>query len=354
MRSTAHLPLRRRLLGFGLASGLMGAGRGAGARDEPHSSYGQRSEVHEFAAELASGHDLDPAWVRSCLAAGRRCPDADRWMAPVPSASRDWRRFRLGQLDPRRLARGQSFWSQYEPALARAQANFGTAPEFVVAILGIESSYGRLTGRYRTLDVLMTLAFDCERRAAEYREELGQFLLLCHEQSSDPTGYFGSIAGAIGLPQFLPSSIRRYALDFDHDGRVDIAHSATDAVGSVGHFLYQHGWRPDLPALIDVEVPATAMAGEALDAPRRWQQLQDLGLTSTLDLAPDESVQLIGLPYLDAQGLAAQEFRLGTDNLTVLLGYNRSHFYAAAVVDLALELRKGFQAGPGAGYSASG
>ena len=356
MTSNPYHRSRRRLLGLGLACGLIGAGRETRARSEPDSSYGQRPEVQEFGAELARRNNLDPAWVRTCLRAGRRCRQAERWMSAGKSAPRDWHRFRVSQIDPRKLDHGHAFWHEYPEALKQAQANFGIAPEFVVAILGIESAYGRVTGRYRTLDVLLTLAFDCPRRAAEYREELAQFLLLCHEQGRDPTGYLGSIAGAIGLPQFLPSSIRRYALDFDHDGRIDIVHSAADAVGSVAHFLYQHGWRADIPVFIDVQVPAAAAkaASDALDAPWRWSQLQDLGATSKPDLAPDQSVQLIVLPYLDAQGQPMQEFRLGTENLGALLGYNRSYFYAASVADLALELRNRFDAEPVNDHSASG
>ena len=247
---------RRRLLGLALAGGWFALGGRAWAAKAASASYVSRPEVQDFAGDTADRFGLEMAWVQSALASGRHCEAAARWMAAPSSPSQDWHRFRQGQIDAHKLARGLSFWWKYQDALQQAQIRFGIDPEIVVAIIGIESGYGRVTGRFRTLDVLLTLAFDLPRRAGEYREELAQLLMLSHEQGTDPTRYLGSIAGAIGMPQFLPSSIRRYALDFDEDGQIDLAHSARDAIGSVAHFLSGHGWRAGLPlSLIHISEP---------------------------------------------------------------------------------------------------
>ncbi len=360
MSAPAPRPARRRLVALALAGAALGVVRGTLAspvRAAPAPAlFWSRPPVRAFAARMTEQFDLPPDWVQSCLRAARPCAAAVRWMSPTPAPLRDWRRFRLRQIDEHRLARGLSFWWKHQDALERSQAQFGVPAEIIVAIIGIESGYGRVTGQHSTLDVLMTLAFDCPRRSEEYRAELAQLLLLCHELGSDPAGYRGSIAGAIGLPQFLPSSIRRFALDFDHDGRIDLVHSASDAIGSVGHFLSEHGWRADLPVnlALDRLPPDELGASPDGDPVMRWGQALQLGVRSEQELAATEPVRLIALPFLDSSGRTRQEWRAGTDNFEALLGYNRSEPYAATVADLAQQLRDRFDADAAAVHSASG
>lgn len=316
---------RRRLaasLGLGAAGLLRPALALAGL-----GSYWSRPQVREFAARTAERFGLPPEWIASAIRAGRPSETAARWMGSVAPAPGDWRLYRRSQIDEHRLARGLSFWWKYQQSLDQARDSFGTPHEIVVAIIGVESHYGRVTGRFRVLDVLLTLGFDLARRADEYQEELAQFLMLCREQDLDPASILGSIAGAIGMPQFLPSSIRRYAVDFDADGRIDLARSAHDAIGSVANFLAAHGWQPDLPVMLPADM-----------APPD----------------PAESLRPIALGYRDDSGQACEEPRIATANFEALLGYNRSNLYAAAVADLALELRSRFDADPPQPASASG
>ena len=345
---------RRRQLAIALGGGAMGLGRHASSAPRQSSAYWNRPLVREFAQATSERFGLPPGWVESAIRSGRPNAAAARWMATASSTgAEDWLRYRRSQIDAHRLARGLSFWWKYQDTLERARDEFGPAPEIVVAIIGVESQYGRMTGRFRILDVLLTLAFDVPRRAAEYREELAQFLMLSREQNVEASSCLGSIAGAIGLPQFLPSSIRRYAIDFDADGRIDLAHSPLDAIGSVAHFLLQHGWRAELPVMF--AAPAAGDAAPALDdGPTRWSSLAALGLGSDLELSPDETVRVFGLNYLDDQGQAQRDPRIGTANFEALLGYNRSNLYAATVAELAVELRRRFDADIAQPGSASG
>ncbi|MFZ5541132.1 MAG: lytic murein transglycosylase [Pseudomonadota bacterium] len=240
------------------------------------------------------------------------------------------------------MREGHAFLRQHRAALARAADRYGVPESIVVAIIGIETFFGRVMGNLRTLDVLLTLAFDYTRRAALYREELAQFLLLCREHGIDPAAPRGSYAGALGLPQFMPGSVRRYAVDFDGDGRVDLAASREDAIGSVANFLAAHGWRRDVPVLFPARADATIIEvlGRGIFAGYRWQDVAALGVTIDASLPGETRVLLIDLPYLTSDGVEAVEYRVGTINASALLHYNRSFFYAAAVADLAQAIER--------------
>jgi membrane-bound lytic murein transglycosylase B len=307
-----------------------------------NASYTARADVQEFIADIAAKHGLERDWIERVLAQGRYSESAERLTTPgqLPAWTRNWLEYRARNVDARRIDEGSAFARAHREALERAELRFGVPPTVIVAIIGIESQYGRMTGRHRTLDVLLTLAFDYTRRAALYRDQLTQFLLLCDEQSLDPLAQRGSFAGALGLPQFMPGSIRRFAIDFDADGRIDLMASAADAIGSVGNFLYAHGWERDTPvhfaARADAQVVETL--GRGIRANHRWQDVAAMGVHIDGELPADASVLLIDLPLLNADGDVGVEYRLGTVNLSALLHYNRSYFYAAAVTDLAFVL----------------
>jgi membrane-bound lytic murein transglycosylase B len=196
-------------------------------------------------------------------------------------------------------------------------------------------------GSFRTLDVLLTLSFDYPRRAALYREELAQFLLLCREQDLDPLAQRGSFAGALGLPQFMPGSVRRHAVDFDGDGRVDLMRSTADAIGSVGSFLSSHGWQRDHAVQFEAQATREVVAtlGRGIRAQYRWADVAALGVSIAGELDDDARVLLLDLDFVTPAGIEGTEFRVGTVNLSALLHYNRSYFYAAAVAEFAAELR---------------
>ncbi len=223
------------------------------AAAETRAPYLKRADVHEFIDELLAQHGFERHRIERWFADARYSPAVERYMQPpIAFSQRNWLDYRARYLDEQRVQSGASFMRQHQDALQRAQQQFGVPPEIIAAIIGIETYYGRITGNFRTLDALITLSFDYLRRAEYYRQQLTEFFLLVREQNSDPLTIRGSFAGAIGLPQFMPGSIRRYAVDFDGDGRVDLTGSTADAIGSVGSFLAAHDWQRDLPIVFDV------------------------------------------------------------------------------------------------------
>lgn len=309
--------------------------------------YLQRAEVRDFIDAAVAAHGLDRAWVERVLAAGRYSEAAQRLTTPAlaPPASRDWYAYRARHVDERRVREGAAFWRAQRGWLAAAYERYGVPEEIAVAVVGIESRFGRTLGTYRTLDVLLTLAFDYTRRADLYRAELVQFLLLCREQRLDPLALRGSFAGALGLPQFMPSSVRSFALDFDRDGRIDLMASAADAIGSIANFLAAHGWQRDLPIVLPAHADAGALdvLGRGIRASYRWRDVAALGVTIEGELDADTRVLLIDLPFVSADGVEGMEMRIGTVNLAALLHYNRSYFYAVAVAELGQAIRESVQ-----------
>jgi len=307
-------------------------------------SYPLRSDVQDYIDAIVAAHGLDRGWVERVLARGRYSEAAERLTTPgnAPPSARNWAEYRARNVDERRVREGHAFLRQHRAALARAADRYGVPESIVVAIVGIETHFGRVMGNLRTLDVLLTLAFDYTRRASLYREELAQFLLLCREQGVDPTAPRGSFAGAIGLPQFMPGSVRRYAVDFDGDGRIDLAASREDAIGSVANFLAAHGWRRGHAVLFPAQADASVVEvlGRGIVASYRWRDVAALGVTTDTSLPGETRVLLIDLPYLTSDGVEAVEYRVGTVNASALLHYNRSFFYAAAVADLAQAIER--------------
>jgi membrane-bound lytic murein transglycosylase B len=300
--------------------------------------YTDRPEVRAFVAEMAERHGFAPARLLEHFR--RATPSRAVIKAITPPADpglRSWQAYRSRFVESRRIDRGLEFWQRHAETLGAAEAAYGVPAEIIVAIIGIETYYGRHPGRFEVFNALTNLAFDYPPRAALFRGELEALLLLARDQGRDPWSYRGSYAGAIGLPQFLPSSIRRYAVDFDGEGGIDLAGSEQDAIGSIGRFLHDHGWQQGaviaLPARVDGD-PAALLA-EGIRPVRQPAALKALGIEA--DGAPDQPAALIDL----ATPGSATEYRLGFDNFFVLTRYNRSSFYAAAVMDLAAALRAG-------------
>ncbi len=343
---------RRQLLMAALAAGF-GTSH---ARRPAESPYLARPDVQAFIDAFAIEHAVPRRWVEKALASGRRSVQAERLMTPSLSpAPRDWTRYRARALDESRLRDAEAFVQAHQRTLARAEQDFGVPGEIVVAIIGIETFFGRVMGNFRTLDVLLTLAFDYPRRADFYRQELANFLALGHRGRIDVLKQTGSFAGAIGLPQFMPSSVRHYALDYDGDGRVELARSPVDAIGSVAHYLQRQGWERERPVMFEA-VANEAIAdqlGRGIAASRTWAEVADLGVRIDGYLPPDARVVLLDLPYLDPDGNDGIAYRIGTVNLAAILHYNRSYFYGAAVAEFAAAVREQ-GAGPGAGGHAAG
>jgi len=329
---------RQGLLRAGAA--LLLAAPGAALPESVH--YAQRPEVRAFIDRMSAEHGFSARALARLFAEARYQPQVVAAMTrPVVSPPKYYE-FAPRFLDSARVDAGAEFWRAHVDALERAQRRFGVPPEIVVAILGVETYYGRNTGSYRVLDALVTLAFDYPRRADFFRGELEQFLLLAREQGISPLAPKGSYAGAIGMPQFMPGSIRAYALDFDDDGRIDLANDADDAVGSVAHYLARHGWREDQPimtqARVDAEDPDPVLGrfDGGIAEPRslaEWTHDGITGFSIPGDLASDP----VGLLMLEAE--SGPTYWLVFPNWRVLTRYNRSRLYASVVWQLAQSLR---------------
>lgn len=274
-----------------------------------------------------------------------------RLMDPAaPGFKRSWQAYRKRFIEAKRIAYGKAFWDENASALERASRRFGVPPYVVVGIIGVESIYGRNTGNFPVLEALSTLSFDYPRRAAYFAKELEHFLLWTREHGVDPTAVRGSFAGAIGLPQFMPGSIRRHAVDFDGDGTVDLSGSPADAIGSVASFLRGHGWdassaqalRKILSASAEPKAKALLDAGWRPHASR--QAIEDSGLRFPADDSgtnpgPEAQAQfrwaVFELPNADAPSTW-----IATDhNFWVITRYNQSPFYAMAVLELGEAVR---------------
>jgi membrane-bound lytic murein transglycosylase B len=251
---------------------------------------------------------------------------------------RSWQTYRSRFVNEARAAEGAEFWRRNAAALERAAQEHGVPEEIIVAIIGVETVYGRQMGTWRVIDALSTLAFDYPPRAEFFRGELEQYLLFAREQSIDVFSVKGSYAGAIGIPQFMPGSYRRFAVDFDGDGTANLRGSETDAVGSVANFLAKHGWRRgeriSLPARVAGDT-YRALLEIGIEPKASLADLKKYGVETRSDLPLETPVALI---ELESPGAAA-EYRLGLRNFYVLTRYNRSALYASAVYDLAQDIK---------------
>jgi membrane-bound lytic murein transglycosylase B len=305
-------------------------------------SYRDRIEVRAFIDSLAERHGFDAGALDALFAQVSRSDDALRLMSPPPRGSfkRSWRAYRSRFIDRARIISGIRFWEEHDEAVERAARHYGVPGEVLVSIIGVETVYGRVTGNHRVVDVLTTLAFDFPRRADYFRSELEQYLLLARQEGFDPLSVQGSYAGAIGLPQFMPGSIRRWAVDFDGDGRIDLHGSPADAIGSVANFLVAHGWAPGEPlryrALIADPARLAPLVEAGILPAYTIGQLREYGVDSADPVSLDTKLALIDLPNADDP----PDYWLGGQNFYVITRYNRSSFYAMAVIELAQTLRE--------------
>lgn len=309
--------------------------------DNAGTNYGLRDDVVDFAREVAERRGFDTAWVVKHLAQARKVETVQRLMMPPPAGQpKNWAAYRDRFVEPRRIGAGAAFWQANEPWLAKAERQWGVPAEIVVGIIGVETYYGRISGNFRVLDALATLAFDFPTgrrdRTPYFRGELEQFLVWCDRERVDPQLPRGSFAGAMGLPQFMPGSLNRWAVDFDADGHVDLAGSSADAIGSVAHFLAEHGWQRDMPARYEVTPPDDEAARQVLlepDIVPRFTAAQFAERGARLADAGRAHAGPLALVLLENGG-AAPSYVAGTQNFHALTRYNASSYYALAVVSL--------------------
>jgi peptidoglycan lytic transglycosylase B len=326
----------RRALPLLLLAALAATAR---AEDVAPEGYAQRADVADFIHQLVERHAFKAEELRTVFARARREDGVLAAMRAQPRQSDSWEAYRALFVNERHLRNGLDFWQEHRGPLRRARRAYGVPEEIVVAIIGIETFYGRNTGRWRVIDALSTLAFDYPPRALFFRGELENYLLFARELELDVFSVKGSYAGAIGMPQFMPGSYLRYAVDFDGDGAIDLLDNAADAIGSVANFLRRHGWRPGAPvqraARIAGEGYRGVVAGDPL--PRNTlDELRKLGVEAKGAPLPGDTpavlLRLESPPKPD-------EYRIGLQNLYVLTRYNQSLFYALSVADLAAQLR---------------
>jgi membrane-bound lytic murein transglycosylase B len=299
--------------------------------------YAARPDVQVFIAEMVERHAFPQRGLERLFANARYQDSIVTAITPLPRGTRSWQTYRANFVSPRRVEAGALFWRENAATLERAARTFGVPPGIVVAIIGVETEYGRNTGSFRVLDALATLAFDYPRRAEYFRSELEQYLLYTRESRLDATTLKGSYAGAIGIPQFMPGSIRRFGVDFDSDGRRDLRASRADAIGSVANFLASHGWVADAPIALAARVEGEAyralVDGEVVPI-HRADVLRAAGVEFAGAVEPETPCVLVELESPNA----APVFLVGLQNFYALTRYNRSSFYAAAVNDLAEEI----------------
>ncbi|HEX4884392.1 MAG TPA: lytic murein transglycosylase B [Casimicrobiaceae bacterium] len=319
------------------------ASRRAVAAEEARAPYPAREDVRTFITEMQDAHGFAAPELERWLGAAKFQPRIVELMNRPVMDPPKWYQYAPQFLSPERVEAGLAFWSANAPALARAEQATGVPAEVIVAIIGVETYYGRVTGSHRVIDALATLAFDYPRRASFFRGELKEFLLLAREQGFSPLAVRGSFAGAMGLPQFMPGSYRRYAIDFDGSGSADLWRSADDAIGSVANYFARHDWKPGQPVMIraTIDVPDRDGVLRKLDgglAERRplaaWNREGVVTVPLPADVQPDP----VGVLLLE-ESANASSFWFAFHNFYVITRYNRSRLYASAVWQLAQALR---------------
>lgn len=278
--------------------------------------------------------------VRSWLDAAQVRDSILQTMAKPPE-SRSWPEYRAGFLTESRIRAGVQFWESNAGWLSVAQCRYGVQPEYIVAILGVETFYGRQTGRYPILDALVTLGFHYPPRSQFFQDELEQFLLLSREERMDPLAHKGSYAGAMGIPQFMPSSFRRWAVDLNGDGVRDIWNEPADAIGSVANYFKSFGWQEGGQFLLPVTVTPSDELDRLMQMPFTARQ-KTLAGWRALGVDPGESALPSDTPawLFSLDDGTQKNWFLGLNNYFVLTRYNRSVYYATSVLQLAQALRQ--------------
>ena len=304
----------------------------------PGNDLSQRADVQAWAAEFGAKKGINPVFLLDTLKSAKIESRIIELMDAPVKAPTPWFEYAPRFLNEGRINGGVTFWTNNEAALARARTYFGLPSEIVVAIIGVETHYGRNVGSFRVLDALATLAFDYPRRADYFRGELEEFFLLALDNGFTLTTPKGSYAGAMGIAQFMPRSYRFYAVDFDGDGRVDLWQT-TDAIGSAAFYLKEHGWKTGAPVLTSLHLSAETAATLAplidngLSDPQPWKHWRALGVHLADARAVIDDNAAVSLLSLD--GDTGPVYFLAHDNFRVLLRYNRSRLYAASVAHLA-------------------
>lgn len=303
--------------------------------------FGERPEVQKFIQEVAKQYNFDPQKLTKLFNTVKPLPKVIH-KERYPFEENPWFTYRKHFVTPERVQAGVEFWKKHAKTLARAQRIYGIPASIIVAIIGTESQYGLHTGNFKVLDALANLTFDFPERADFFRMELTEFLLMCREKHINPTSVLGSYAGAIGQPQFMPSSFRKYAVDFSHNGRIDLSHDEVDVIGSIANYLNQHGWETHHPIYIKARLRrhhAKKLPPSSHQINFTLAKLKKFGIIPVQDL-PDDTP----LGFIKLQDEDGYEYWLGLNNMYVIKTYNRSILYTMAVYQLSNKLQEAYQA----------
>lgn len=301
--------------------------------------YSDRKDVRAYVDQLVRKHKFNRAELLGLFRGVRKQQAVLDAIAKPAERELTWKEYRPIFLKDARIQAGVEFRQQYSDALERAEALYGVPPEIIAAIIGVETFFGKHTGKHPVLDSLVTLSFDGDRRQEFFRRELEEFLLLAKEQQVDPFSIKGSYAGAMGWPQFISSSYRAYAVDFDGDGKRDLWNNPVDAIGSVANYFRKHGWEKGETVVVAAQLADNAgdLSGIAVERGRTGLKpalsigaLASKGVRSEVPLPPAQLATLLKL-----QGEQGDEYWLGLKNFYVITRYNHSAMYAMAVYQLA-------------------
>jgi membrane-bound lytic murein transglycosylase B len=318
--------------------------------------YATRAEVMQEAQDLAERLGLDAEWVRQAIGQAHYMPGIARAILPPPvGVPKNWALYRSRFIDPVRIKAGLRFWLANQDTLQRAEQQTGVPARIIVGIIGVETIYGQNTGSFRVIDALCTLAFDfpaahpkAETRAVFFKSELEAYLALTARTRTDPLALRGSYAGAMGWPQFMPSSWTRYAIDFDGDGRVDLFNSQADVIGSVANYFQAFHWQRGLPTHYPVQFDATTLDLPALLAPDIKPSFSVAELAARgaiVDAGGTAAAEPLALIELQ-NGEAPAQYVVGTDNFYTITRYNWSSYYAMAVIELGQAVAEAVAAQP--------
>jgi membrane-bound lytic murein transglycosylase B len=298
----------------------------------------KRSDVKEFISHMVVSYGFKKRALRKLLRGAELQPAIVEAMAKPAEKAKLWYEYRPIFVTERRIQEGVEFWTAHRQALDQASVHSGVAPEYLAAILGVETFYGRRTGTYRVLDALVTLSFEYPPRGKFFRDELEQFLLLTRDGRLNAKSVKGSYAGAMGVPQFMPSNYRRYAIDADANGRIDLWSDWPDVCASVGNYLKEHGWNAGEPVLGEATVApenAADLDGRKLALSETVGSLNAKGVSFDSPLPAEAPAILVAVD--EADGV---HWRVGYNNFYVITRYNHSALYAMAVYELATAVKQ--------------
>lgn len=328
-------------------TGLLALASSAGfIASHAHADYSEHPEAKKLIAKMVKEYDYSEEYLKKILKeAGKQQSILDAIARPAEK-TKPWFEYRNIFLGQSRIDQGVEFWQENKKTLERASKKYGVPEEIIVSIIGVETRYGRHAGSYRVLDALATLGFDYPKRSKFFSKELENFLLLTQEQKQDPLALKGSYAGAMGYGQFMPSSYRAYAVDFDDDDLADIWKNPVDAIGSVANYFRAHKWREGEPVMVEA-LKASDADADILDSRKRPSltlaevKAKGFSAKSALPKGTEMTAKVMPISYDQKDG---KDYWLGFNNFYVITRYNRSHMYARAVWELSEEIASAYLA----------